>query len=101
MNDKFLNTLGLCLKAGRLSIGHDASKISIKTGKAELCILTSDASPRLKKEFLNMEFKNTVETEYTMNDIKSSVNTASAVLTVNDAGFAKIFDGILRGGVNI
>ncbi len=101
MNDRFLNTLGLCLKAGRLSVGHDASKISIKTNKAQLCILCSDASPRLKKEFMNMGFENTVETEYTMQEIKSAINTASAVLTVNDSGFAKIFDGILRGGANI
>ena len=96
MNDKFLNTLGLCFKAGKLGVGHDASKEAVRKNKAALCILCCDASDRLKKEFHNMTNIKIADTVYSMSDIKSAIGTASGVLTVNDAGFAKLIDGALR-----
>ena len=35
MNDSVLNLLGLCRRAGRLSLGHDACKQAINSGKAQ------------------------------------------------------------------
>lgn len=101
MNDKFLNALGLCFKAGKLGVGHDASKEAVRNNTAQLCILCCDASERLKKEFHNMSDIRIADTVYSMSDIKSAIGTASGVLTVNDAGFAKLIDGTLKEGVNV
>ena len=51
MNRKFLDLLGLCRRAGKLSGGHDAAFGAIQHGKAAACFLTADASERLKAEF--------------------------------------------------
>ena len=50
-DSKFYNLLGLARRAGKIGWGHDAACDAIKYGKAHLCILTSDASERLKNEF--------------------------------------------------
>ena len=48
MNDSALSLLGLCRKAGKLSLGHDACKASLNAGAASLCVICTDASERLK-----------------------------------------------------
>ena len=50
-DSKFYNLLGLARRAGKIGWGHDAAFDAIKYGKAHFCILTSDASDRLKSEF--------------------------------------------------
>ncbi|MCR5485687.1 MAG: ribosomal L7Ae/L30e/S12e/Gadd45 family protein [Clostridiales bacterium] len=94
MNDRFLSFLGICRKAHRLSLGHDACLGSIINGNAKLCILTSDASDRLKKEFIkacgyNGRELKYIETDYTSDDMKKAVGMRAAVLTADDEGFAK------------
>lgn len=93
-DSKFMSLLGMCRRAGKLSCGHDAAVDSIRSKTAKLCILTGDSSERLKKE---MQFKvehfcndiPIVEIEKTMDETGHAVGLKSAVLTVNDAGFAK------------
>ena len=50
MNNDLKGILGLCRRAGKMSLGHDAAVTSIKQRKAFLAITCSDASDRLKKE---------------------------------------------------
>ncbi len=93
MNDSALNLLGLCRKAGKLSLGHDACKSALNTGAAELCVICSDASERLKEEISSLAEKAEVkifDVNYTMLDIKNATRFKAAVFTVDDEGFAKI-----------
>ncbi len=93
-DSKFYNLLGLARRAGKIGWGHDAALGAIKYGKAHLCILTSDASERLKNEFSractydgrNVELQ---EIEKTMDEMKNIIGVKAGVLTVNDEGFAK------------
>ena len=92
-NDKALSMLGLCRRAGKLSCGHDAAHTSIKHGHAKLCLLSSDASPRLCEEFehaCSSEGRSIpfAVTPYTMDQIGAATALRSAVLTVDDGGFA-------------
>lgn len=94
MADKILNSLGLCKKAGLLSVGHDASFESIGKGKAKLCLLSADASQRLKSEFEATVVYNgrnvpLINTDYTMEEICKATGSKAAVLTINNQGFAK------------
>ena len=92
MNDSALNLLGLCRRAGRLSLGHDACKQAIKRGKAKLCIVCSDVSKRLSDEIsvpANAHNKTVYDVSYTMLDIKQALSFKAAVFTVDDEGFAK------------
>lgn len=88
-----LSLLGMCRKAGKLSCGHDAAMGSIKTGKASLCILSCDASERLRaecaRELEMAESKIPVITlTASMDEIGHATGLRSAVLTVNESGFA-------------
>lgn len=92
MNDSALNLLGLCRKAGKLSLGHDAGKLSLNSGNASLCIICSDASQRLNDEFTSLAEKAGVkifDVNYTMLDIKNATRFKAAVFTVDDEGFAR------------
>lgn len=92
MNDSALSLLGLCRKAGKLSLGHDACKASLNAGTASLCVICSDASERLKNEISSLSKKAEVkifDVAYSMLDIKNATSFKAAVFTVDDEGFAR------------
>lgn len=102
MNDKFLNMLGLARRAGKISLGHDASFESIQKGKAYACFLCRDASDRLKEEFgRTTKFEGRdiplIETDYLKEDLHAATGKEAAVFTINDEGFAKTLIKILGG----
>lgn len=81
-------------RAGRLSLGHDACIDAIVKNKAKLCILTLDASERLKREMAHacsFEGKSigVIEADFDIAELSRAVGSKAAVLTVNDGGFAK------------
>ena len=91
VNCQLLQLLGLARAARLVSFGHDAAKSSLRNGKARLCILCSDASPRLAEEFryqaeaANVPLHNIPLTSL---DIKQATQYKAAVVTVDDKGFA-------------
>ena len=92
MNDSALSLLGLCRKAGKLSLGHDACKLALNSGNASLCIICNDASQRLNDEITSLAEKAEVkifDVAYSMMDIKKATGFKAAVFTVDDEGFAK------------
>lgn len=95
MNLDFKNLLGLSRRAGKISWGHDAALNAIIFNKAKLCIVCSDASERLKKEFeracsYNDRNLTLLNLESTMDEMKSAIGVKAAVITVNDEGFVKM-----------
>ena len=100
-NPKFLSLLGLCRRAGKLSCGHDGAIGSVRGKSAKLCLLSSDSSERLRKEIereANFEDRNipVIILFSTMEDIRRATGLKSAVLSVNDEGFAKTVLGLLN-----
>lgn len=92
--NRFLSLLGLCRRAGRLGWGHDACMGSVMHGKAKICLLASDASDRLKREFhraatYDGRTLDVIELPYTMQQIKDATGFRAGVLTTEDEGFAK------------
>lgn len=107
-NPKLLSLLGMCRRASRLSCGHDAAVGSLRSKSARLCLLSSDASERLRKEIereANFEGREIPVRELLsdMNEIGRATGLKSAVVTVNDEGFAKSMLGLLNteGEVNL
>jgi len=101
MNDRFLSMLGLCRKAGRLIIGHDACMASIISGRAGLCMVCRDASERLKNEFKKAACYGGRELplayiDYSMDDVQSVIGFRAGVFTIEDEGFLKKFFELVR-----
>lgn len=107
-NPKLLSLLGMCRRAGKLSCGHDSAVGSVRSSIAKLCLLSSDSSQRLRKE---IERESTYDgrsvpfavLNSTMEEIGHATGLKSAVVTVNDEGFAKSVLGLLNttGEVNL
>lgn len=53
LTDKVLSMLGLCARARKLVSGEFSTEKAVKTGKAWLVIVASDASDNTKKLFQN------------------------------------------------
>ncbi len=107
-NPKLLSLLGMCRRARMLSCGHDAAIGSLRSKSAKLCLLSSDASERLRKEIereANFDGREIPVRELysDMNEIGRATGLKSAVVTVNDEGFAKSMLGLLNteGEVNL
>ena len=107
-NPKLLSLLGMCRKAKKLSCGHDAAVGSIRSRSAKLCLLSSDSSQRLRKEIEReavFDGRNipVAMLASTADEIGWATGLKSAVLTVNDEGFAKTMLGLLitTGEVNL
>lgn len=100
-NPKLLSLLGMCRRANKLSCGHDAAIGSIRSRCAKLCLLSSDSSQRLRKEtereagFDGREIPVRV-LHSTIDEIGKATGLKSAVVTVNDEGFAKSMLGLLN-----
>lgn len=106
-NPKLLSLLGMCRRAGRLSCGHDSAVGSLRSRTARLCLLSSDSSERLRKEVEREASYDGREIPVvvlgsTIDEIGRAAGLKSAVLTVNDEGFAKTMLGLLNttGEVN-
>ena len=99
-NPKLLSLLGMCRRAGRLSCGHDAAIGSVRSKSAKLCLLSSDASQRLRNEIeREADFEGrAIPVRHllsTMDEIGKAAGLKSAVVTVNDEGFAKTMLSLL------
>ena len=79
-------------RADKISLGHDASVASIKEKKAWLCVLSQDASERLKDEMKNLAIKSTGTnlslSPFSSDEFFSAIGKKSSVFSVTDEGFA-------------
>ncbi len=103
MNNNINGLLGLCRKANKIAIGHDAVITSIKQGKSHLALTCQDASERLKKEIADeCSFKNRnikhVDAPFTMSELGFAIGKKAGVISIDEEGFANKLYSIITGG---
>lgn len=90
MDPKFYSLLGLAVRAGKVSFGHDAAKKNIRRGHAAILLFASDASSRLREEMKGLDARlPVVELPLDSLCLAARFGKKAAVLTVNDRGFAR------------
>ncbi len=95
--NKTLSLMGICRKAGRLLPGHDVSFDAVRSGKAKLIILTSDASSRHEKELEAACFGgNVVRLGVSAEEAAPFIGKKSCIFAVTDAGFAQAIEKKIR-----
>jgi len=88
-NDKLLHLLGLCRRAGKLTIGQDSCLRTIKAGKAQLVIMSTQSSDNAKTKFTDICATKNVSIVFLGHDCKfgesigKPSNTVVAVLDLN------------------
>ena len=91
MNSGVTGLLGLCRRAGKLAMGHDACKSAVNSGKAKLCLVCSDSSQRVYDEFVNLCENHKIPVfriSPTLNELHRTIGYKAGIITVNDQGFA-------------
>ncbi len=104
MTDRILSLLGLCRRAGKLSIGAEPAIDSMKSHKANVVLYASDFSHNSIKSVLEQAHKSNIKT-FNLNRSKDELSFAlgklCGVVAVEDKGFAdKLVELILgeQGG---
>ena len=103
IDNKLQGLLGLCRKANKMSLGHDAVITSIKKRNAELVITCCDSSERLKREmkdecsYDNRNIKY-MDVPFTMKELSFCINARAGVISIDESGFAKKIESIITGG---
>lgn len=90
--NKVLSMLGLSTKAGKVVTGEFSTEKAVKSGKAYLVIIASDASDNTKKKFRNMcNYYKVIMKEYSDKDNlgRACGKESRASLAITDEGLAK------------
>lgn len=90
--NKILNLLTICRKAGKLILGFDAVKEAVLAGKAESVLVTRDISPKTLKEAEYYCSKRNIQIIKLNCDMDIFVGAFKnkkkiAIMAVNDKGF--------------
>ena len=92
MDNKLLNMLGLCRRAGKLSLGFDPAVGSVIKGESGLILMAADISAKSEKEarFKLSEYDiDIIKLESNGADMGAAVGKAVKIAAVCDSSFAK------------
>lgn len=92
MNDKLLNFLGLCRRAGKLNIGNDLTLDDISKNQSRLVIMASDISKNTEKKILVSCHRSNVKVaklNRNKDELSWAIGKFCVVASVTDSGFAK------------
>lgn len=92
MNNNALNLLGLAKRAQKLTVGCDSVVSSMAEGKSKVVIMAGDISQNTKKVILKNAQAYSVHTivvKYSKDELSSAVGRLTAVISVEDEGFAR------------
>ena len=94
-----MDLLGLCQRAGKVLSGDCLVKSKIKSKKAKLVLLATDASSRTKKEYLYLVQVNNIS----MIEVSTKIELGRAIgkspraaVAIIDDGFAKVIDKLIQ-----
>ena len=92
-SQRLMRLIGLAAKAGRVRSGGFSAEESVRSGKAAICMLASDASENTIKNFEDMCLHRgvpLVRTPFTKEALGHMIGRGDrASLTVEDQGFAE------------
>lgn len=92
MNNNAFSLLGLCRRAGKLSMGHDMCKGAIRGKKACLCLVSCESSERVTEEFMTLCRDSGIKMfklPLKIDEIHHLIGYKAGVITVDDSGFAE------------
>lgn len=92
--EKALNLLGLAMKAGKLKTGQGATLDAIRSTRAKLVIMASDASPNTKKIFNDKceSYDVPLFSGFTQEEISRAIGKNRTNCALIDSGFVKSFN---------
>lgn len=99
MTDRILSLLGLCRRAGKLTIGADPATESVIKHKSSLVLYANDFSHNSVKPVLEAAHKNNVKAliiNRSKNELSLALGKMCGVVSVEDKGFADKLVGLIN-----
>ena len=89
--DKFLNLLGLAMKAGKLVSGDETTLNAIRKQQVRLVIIATDASDATIKKFKDKcdYYETPIMVTCTKAELSYAIGKSRAIIGVNDNGFSR------------
>ena len=104
LNKRAESILSLASRAGKLTSGGESVEKSLQSGDCELIIMSTEASENTVKKFINKchYYGKDVITCGTTDQISKTIGrNARVVVSVNDAGFAKLLRECLNRSTDV
>ncbi len=92
MEQKLRALLGFARKAGKLAVGTEAVKESVKRNRSHLVLIAADISQKSAKEIKFTCQRNNIKAAIItlgIDGVTQSIGTRAGILSVEDEGFAK------------
>lgn len=90
MNNKLLSLLGMCRKAGRMTVGYQKTVELFAKKKILLVLVAADTAQRTEKE-LRFHADSTlpvIRLEQTKEQLSAAIGVSAGVVGITDEGFA-------------
>lgn len=103
MNNKLLSLLGMCRRAGKLTVGYEKTLEQLQKRKLCAALVAADTAPRTEKE-LRFHAKETIPVlriAQTKEELSHAIGTAAGVVGITDQGFAKQTILLSQGGTTV
>ncbi len=100
MQNKFLSFLGICRKAGKMSIGYKNTAERVKENRVSLILIASDLSEKTEKELCFITKGRDIEvlrTIYSMETLSAAIGIKTGVIAIEDEGFSKALKEKYKG----
>lgn len=91
MYNAVLSYMGLARRAGKLSLGMQAVKKSVMSGRAFLVVIASDISEKSEKEvrYFCAQRVKAVKIENTIFEVTQAIGCKAGIVSFDDRGFSK------------
>ncbi len=90
MNDKLMSLLGLCRRAGQLTLGFDKTAEAAKKGRVAAVLVAADTAARTEKElrFLAKERFPVVRLTHTSAQLSQAIGASAKAVGITHTDFA-------------
>lgn len=91
MNPHFLSTLGLAMRAGKLTFGFDTVKAAVQSGQVFLLMTAADLSPKTVKETRFLAEHHQIPwlpLPLAMEDLAAAIGKKTGVIAITEEGLA-------------
>lgn len=100
MQNKFLSFLGICRKAGKMSIGFKNTAESVKANRVFMILIASDLSEKTEKELCFITKDRGIEvlrTAFSMAELSAAIGIKTGIIAIEDEGFSKALKEKYKG----
>lgn len=95
---RFLNLLGIAMRAGKLISGEETTLNSVRSNKVNLVIVASDVSQNTEKKMRDKcgSYETPIIVAFNKMELSHAIGKSRAIIGVCDAGFSRKLSDLMK-----